>query len=136
MHKRLNFLLPLAALAALLIVNSSGAPWQSQTARADRTARLRERLQTKLNEFHAAGKFPGATAGFALADGAAFGLAVGLSDAAAKKKMTPNDLMLQGSVGKTYVAAVTLQLVHEKKIGLDDQIEKYLGQEAWFARLP
>jgi D-alanyl-D-alanine carboxypeptidase len=136
MNKRPNFLLPLAALTALLIVNISGAPWRSQTARADKPERLRERLQAKLNEFHAAGKFPGATAGFALADGASFGLAVGLSDTAGKKNMSPNDLLLQGSVGKTYVAAVTLQLVHEKKIGLDDKIEKYLGKEAWFARLP
>ena len=67
MYKRPNFFLPLAALAALLIVNISGASWQSQTGRADKTARLRERLQAKLNEFHAAGKFPGATAGVALA---------------------------------------------------------------------
>jgi len=126
MNKRLSFSLPQATLAALLMINISGAPWRSQTARTDKTARLRERLQAKLNEFHSAGKFPGATAGFALADGASFGLAVGLSDTAGKKNMTPNDLMLQGSVGKTYVAAVALQLVHEKKIGLDDRIEKYL----------
>jgi hypothetical protein len=71
------------------------------------------------NEFHAGGKLPGATAGFALADGASFGLAVGLSEIAAPKNMAPNDLTLQGSAGKTYVAAVTMRLVHEKKIGLD-----------------
>ncbi len=64
------------------------------------------------------------------------GWRVGLSDTAAKKPMTPNDLLLQGSVGKTYVSAVALQLVHEGKIGLDDKVEKYLGKEAWFARLP
>jgi D-alanyl-D-alanine carboxypeptidase len=39
-------------------------------------------------------------------------------------------------VGKTYVSAVALQLVHEKKIGLDDPISKYLGAEPWFKRLP
>ena len=97
MNKRPNFFLPLAALAALLIVNISGAPWQSQPARADKTARMLERLQAKFNEFHAAGKFPGATAGFALADGSSFGLAVGLSDVADKKNMTRNDLMLRGT---------------------------------------
>ena len=50
--------------------------------------------------------------------------------------MSPRDLMLQGSVGKTYVASVALQLVHEKRLALDDRIEKYLGKERWFARLP
>jgi D-alanyl-D-alanine carboxypeptidase len=50
--------------------------------------------------------------------------------------MTPGDLMLQGSVGKTYVAAVALQLVQEKKLELDEKIEKYLGGEKWFKRLP
>src|SRR5262249_60788087 len=80
--------------------------------------------------------FPVPTACLPAAQRAPFGLASGLSDTAGKKNMTPNDLMLQGSVGKTYVAAVALQLVHEKKIGLDDKIEKYLGKEAWFARLP
>src|ERR1041385_8437649 len=136
MNKRRNFLLLLATLSALLIANISGAAWQSQSTPTDKTVRLRARLQEKLNEFHAAGKFPGATAGFALADGTSFGLAVGLSDTAAKKPMTPGDLLLQGSVGKTYVSAVALQLVHEGKIGLDDTIEKYLGKEAWFAHLP
>jgi D-alanyl-D-alanine carboxypeptidase len=97
---------------------------------------LRERLQAKLNELHAQGKFPGATLGVVLADGTSMGLAVGLADVEAKTPMTPRDLMLQGSVGKTYVAAVALQLVQEKKLGLDDPIEKYLGAEKWFARLP
>lgn len=136
MNKRPNFLLLLTALSALLIANISGAAWQAPSARTDKTARLRQRLQEKFNEFHTAGKFPGATAGFALADGTSFGLAVGLSDTTANKPMTPTDLLLQGSVGKTYVSAVALQLVHEKKIGLDDKIEKYLGKEAWFAKLP
>ena len=72
----------------------------------------------------------------ALADGKSFGLAVGYSDREAKTPMKPSDLMLQGSVGKTYAAALAMQLVKEGKIGLDDKIEKYLGKEKWFARLP
>ena len=136
MNKRPNFLLPLAVGTALLIVNISGARgYPKRRARTKQRACVSGCNRSSMN-FHAAGKFPGATAGFALADGASFGLAVGLSDTAGKKNMSPNDLLLQGSVGKTYVAAVTLQLVHEKKIGLDDKIEKYLGKEAWFARLP
>jgi D-alanyl-D-alanine carboxypeptidase len=44
--------------------------------------------------------------------------------------------MLAGSVGKTSALAVALQLVKEGKINLDDKVEKYLGAEKWFARLP
>jgi D-alanyl-D-alanine carboxypeptidase len=100
------------------------------------TAALKQALQTKLDEWHKAGSFPGATLGVVLANGEAFGLAVGYSDRDAKTPMKPNDRMLAGSVGKTFAAATALQLVKEGKIGLDDKIEKYLGGESWFSRLP
>ena len=91
---------------------------------------LKKELQMKLDEWHKAGKFPGATLGVVLADGESFGLAVGYSDRDAKTPMKPNDRMLAGSVGKTFAAATAMQLVKEGKIGLDDKIEKYLGKEA------
>ncbi|HKX84869.1 MAG TPA: serine hydrolase domain-containing protein [Pyrinomonadaceae bacterium] len=97
---------------------------------------LKKELQQKLDEWHKAGKFPGATLGVALPSGESFGLAVGYSDRDAKILMRPNDRMLAGSVGKTFAAATALQLVKEGKIGLDDKIEKYLGTEPWFTRLP
>lgn len=97
---------------------------------------LRPKLQAKLDEWHKAGKFAGATLGVCLADGKCFGLATGYSDLEAKTPMKPNDLMLAGSVGKTFAAVVALQLVKEGKIGLADKIEKYLGKEVWFLRLP
>lgn len=100
------------------------------------TAILQGKLQTELNNLHAAGKFPGATLGVCLADGTCFGLAAGFSDRDAKTQMKPADLMLAGSVGKTYAAALAMQLVAEKKIDLDAKIEKYLGKETWFTRLP
>ena len=97
---------------------------------------LKKELQMKLDEWHKAGKFSGATLGVVLADGESFGLAVGYSDRDAKSPMKPDDRMLAGSVGKTFAAATALQLVKEGKINLDDKIEKYLGQESWFDRLP
>ena len=111
--------------------------WQ-QTAvpTRDTSERLKERLQKKFDSLHTAANFPGATAGFALANGTSFGIATGWSDRTAKVRMSPRDLMLQGSVGKTYVASVALQLVYQKKLALDDLIEKYLGREPWFAKLP
>jgi D-alanyl-D-alanine carboxypeptidase len=106
---------------------------QSQTAS---TTALKTALQLKLNEWHKAGNFPGATLGVVLANGESFGLAVGVSDRDAKTPMKPGDRMLAGSVGKTFAAATALQLIKEGKIGVDDRIEKYLGNESWFSRLP
>ncbi len=93
-------------------------------------------LQRKLDEWHKAGSFPGATLGVVLANGESFALAVGYSHRESKTPMKPNDRMLAGSVGKTFAAATALQLIKEGKIGLDDKIEKYLGREPWFSRLP
>lgn len=97
---------------------------------------LRKELQLKLDEWHNAGKFPGATLGVALPNGESFGLAVGFSDRDAKTPMKPDDRMLAGSTGKTFAAATALQLVKEGKIDLDAKVEKYLGTEQWFAQLP
>ena len=97
---------------------------------------IRTALQIKLNEWHKTGNFPGATFGVSLANGESFGLAVGYSNRDTKAPMKPDSRMLAGSVGKTFAAATALQLVKEGKINLDDKIEKYLGREPWFARLP
>lgn len=108
---------------------------QAQTSIKNKTA-LQTALQLKLDEWHKAGSFPGATLGVVLANGESFGLATGFSDREAKTPMMPTDLMLAGSVGKTFAAATALQLIKEGKLGLDDKIEKYLGREPWFSRLP
>src|SRR5688572_170914 len=100
------------------------------------TTELKTALQTKLDEWHKAGTFPGATFGVVLANGESFGLAVGVSERTSKTPMKPTDRMPAGSVGKTFAAATALQLIKEGRIGLDDKIEKYLGREPWFARLP
>ncbi|HKO99154.1 MAG TPA: serine hydrolase domain-containing protein [Pyrinomonadaceae bacterium] len=126
----------LLGLTLLLATSSLPCFAQAGPVPTQSNQSLQQELQQKLNEFHAAGKFPGATAGFALQDGTSFGLAFGLSSIEPKVAMTPDHLLIQGSVGKTYVAAVALQLVQEKKLGLDDKIEKYLGGLKWFSRLP
>ncbi|MDQ3180769.1 MAG: beta-lactamase family protein, partial [Acidobacteriota bacterium] len=119
----------LLILFLILIVN---APIFAQIS----DEKLKRNLQAKLDEFHKNGKFAGATLGVCLADGNCFGLATGFSNLETKTPMKPLDLMLAGSVGKTYAAAVALQLVKESKINLDDKIEKYLRRETWFSRLP
>jgi D-alanyl-D-alanine carboxypeptidase len=134
MHKHLARICVVCCISACL--NTAALSQAALQPHALAAAQLKQKLQQKLDEWHAAGKFPGATLGVILADGTNFGLATGLSDLTLKKPMTPRDRLLQGSVGKTYVAAVALQLVQEGKLGLDDKIERYLGQEPWFTRLP
>ncbi len=114
---------------------STGTIRSQRTTVAD-AASIKRALQLKLDEWHKAGSFPGATLGVVLANGESFGLAVGLSDREMKTPMKPKDRMLAGSVGKTFAAATALQLIKEGKIGLDERIEKYLGREPWFSRLP
>lgn len=121
----------------LLVVIASGTfSAAGQGAAVSRTADLTKEIQLKLDEWHKAGKFPGATVGVVLANGEVLSFAVGYSDSAAKTPMRTTDRMLAGSTGKTFAAATALQLVKEGKIGLDDKVEKYLGSEVWFSRLP
>jgi CubicO group peptidase (beta-lactamase class C family) len=108
---------------------------RSQTTTVSNTAQLKQALQLKLDEWHKAGSFPGATLDVLLATGEALGLAVGFSDREMKTPMKPRDRMLGGSVGKTFTAATALQLVKEGKIGLEDRIEQHLGRELRVSRL-
>jgi D-alanyl-D-alanine carboxypeptidase len=98
-------------------------------------AAVQKQLQAKFEELHKAGNFPGGTAGFVLADGTAFSIAVGVSDRTAGTPMKTTDRLLLGSVGKTYVSAVALQMIHEGKFALEDTLEKFFGKEPWFPRL-
>ena len=140
-------LAPLAvvALVAGLVALPAASPAQAapasapasaaRTAPAD-TAALRLRLQRVLDSAHAAGGFPGATAGVVLADGTVLAVATGLSDTTRRERMRPDHRLLAGSVGKTLAAAVALQLVQEGTLDLDAKVSRYLGGEPWFARLP
>jgi D-alanyl-D-alanine carboxypeptidase len=130
--------LPILGCASAVSQSSGASPSASTTVAPSYTpaqAATRARLQSVLDSIHAAGRFPGVTAGVVLGDGTSFGLASGFADTAARIPMTPAARLLQGSVGKTYVAAVALQLVHEGKLRLDEKVATYLGNEPWYARL-
>ena len=75
---------------------------------ASNTASLKNALQLRLDQWHKAGSFPGATLGVVLANGESFGLAVGVSDHKTGTAMTPTARMPAGSVGKTFAAATAL----------------------------
>jgi len=125
------------AVALLLPVSPSARPpvVAAQTP-ATASAPIEVRLQAKLDSLYARGHFPGATLGVVFADGRTLALAVGMADTSRREPMRPTSLMPQGSVGKTYVAAVALQLIDEGKLVLDVPVSRYLGNEAWWKRMP
>ena len=92
--------------------------------------------QSYLDTWRAASGVPGVTVGIVTKDGTVKGFASGESDTATHRKMQPTDLMLAGSTGKTFFAAVAVQLIESGKLDLDAHISQYLGTRPWFSRLP
>ena len=131
-------------LLVLFFVHALPLSIKAQTAKVsgqpkaddEKLARILSNIQTKLDESRASLKFPGATVGFVLPDGRAGSVSTGFADLETKRPLKPSDRLLAGSIGKTFVAAVTLQLVEEGKLKLDEKIERWLGQESWFEKLP
>ena len=93
-------------------------------------------VQSNLDTWRAASGVPGVTVGIVTRDGTVTGFASGESDTATHRKMQPTDLMLAGSTGKTFFAAVAVQLIESGKLDLDAHISQYLGTRPWFSRLP
>jgi D-alanyl-D-alanine carboxypeptidase len=104
----------------------------SQSAPAPRPADL----QAALDEWRGSVSAPGASLGVVRRDGTAFGLVSGVADRAARTPLQVTDLMLAGSTGKTFFAAVALQLIEQGRLDLDAKISRYVGTKPWFATLP
>ena len=140
MHHRPSNLRPLTLALALALSTGCAAPppgtAPAATASRDDLAPLRARLQRMLDSVRVARGFTGATLGVALADGRTLALATGMADTARKIPLTPQSMLLSGSIGKTYVVAVVLQLVAEGRLDLDAPVARYLGDLPWYSRLP
>jgi D-alanyl-D-alanine carboxypeptidase len=93
-------------------------------------------LQFKLNELYASIPIPGVTASVVLPNGKAIEVAAGFANAERTVPLQPGDHMLSGSIGKTYVSAVLLELVSENRARLDDKLQTFLGSKPWYLRLP
>lgn len=76
----------------------------------------------------------GVSAAFVLPDGAVGAVTLGVD--AAKAPLTAASKLMSGSIGKTYCAAVALQLVHEQKLALDGKVQDVLGSRPWYAKVP
>lgn len=97
---------------------------------------LNQKLKAELNLLRSQYGFPGATFAYVLQNGREDAVAVGLHDIETQKPMTPHSRMLAASIGKSFVAALVLQLAEEKRLNLEDPISKWLGDRPWFLRVP
>lgn len=79
---------------------------------------------------------PGMTAAVAYADGRVIEVAAGWANKEKAIKMKVGDRILAGSIGKTWVAALALKMVEEKKLDLDESVSAYLKDAAWYPRIP
>ncbi len=119
--------------SSMLLFSACGfSPSEPEPQNPPDTATL---FQQALDRLQATHQFPGATAAYILPDGSTAVFATGLADKEQNIPMRPESRMLAGSIGKSFVAAVALNLVQEGKLDLDDKIEKWLGEEPWFPRL-
>lgn len=115
-------------LAALLCC--AALPAQDPKDGSPLAEALRAHLLARQQRLH----FPGACAAAVLPDGTTVAVAIGTD--AAEVPLTLQSKLMSGSIGKTYCAAVALQLVHERKLALDGRVQEVLGGAAWYARIP
>ncbi|MCX6579946.1 MAG: serine hydrolase [Candidatus Aminicenantes bacterium] len=98
--------------------------------------KLRQELQEQLNRLVKETAFPGATLAVVMPNGDSIDIAAGYSDLESRSEMKSGGRIFSGSIGKTFVAAVVLQLAEEKKLSLDDKVELYFKHCRWFSRVP
>jgi D-alanyl-D-alanine carboxypeptidase len=131
-----------SAVSTLLEAYAAGEEFDAVWERLQRDGRAREqaaaeRVRAVYEERRAQQGFPGLLVGWSGADGRRGGVVVvGVRERGGDDPLRPEDRMLWGSVGKTFVAAVVLQLAAEGALGLDDPLARHLGELAGYARLP
>jgi D-alanyl-D-alanine carboxypeptidase len=119
----------------LAMVVAAGALALPASLQQRAEAPVATRLQTELDRWRAESGVPGATVGVVLGDGTSLGLASGVSDRGRATPIKPTDLMLAGSTGKTFFAAVAVQMIESRQLDLDAPISRYLGDRPWLARI-
>lgn len=95
-----------------------------------------ERLQYKLDSLRTAGNFPGLSISIIDKDDQVKNFVSGYSDVEKQLPLKTMHLLMQGSVGKTYVSAIAIMLINEGKLNLEEKVSYYLDKENWYARIP
>lgn len=94
-----------------------------------------DKLQTLIDSLRVTGNFPGLSVAIESENGN-WAFVSGYNDIEKASKLHVTDKFLQGSVGKTYVAAIAMQLVENKQLSLDSKVSDYLGDYPWYNQVP
>ena len=105
--------------------------WSSAQTKTDTQARLDE-FVAKLVADH---EIPGASLAIVLSDGKTLTAVAGVAERGQAKRLTAEDRMMSGSIGKTYFSALALKMILAGQLSLDHKVSRYLGQEPWFGRI-
>jgi D-alanyl-D-alanine carboxypeptidase len=105
-------------------------------AQAAPGAPQRVRLQAVVDQWRTANNVPGVSVGIVQRSEDVLAIVSGLADRGSARPLAPSDLLMAGSTGKTFFAAVALQLIEAGRLDLNAPISKYLGTKPWFSRLP
>jgi D-alanyl-D-alanine carboxypeptidase len=93
-------------------------------------------LDAALEQLRREHLMPGITAAVVYPDGRLIAAAAGSTVGADARALTPDDRMLTGSIGKTFVAALMLDVCLQRGLSLDTPVSRWFAGEPWFARLP
>ncbi|MCA8952516.1 MAG: beta-lactamase family protein [Planctomycetes bacterium] len=117
-----------ALLPSLLVLTPVLAPLPAQIAP------LEQRIRAHLEAARQQRGFPGVSVACMLPDGEAVAVAVGVDGDGVP--LTTKSRLMSGSIGKTYCAAIVLQLAGAGDLELDGQVEALLGANEWYGRVP
>jgi len=93
-------------------------------------------IQGQLDQMITEEHYPGISLGLINKDGEVHSMVSGWADRELAIPMTSDNKLLGGSTGKTFVAAILMQLMEENKISKENYISKWLGDDDWFSQLP
>ncbi|MDJ0384623.1 serine hydrolase domain-containing protein [Streptomyces sp. G-G2] len=112
--------------ASVAAVASATDPPVPPGAVRELTPAVAQQLDEAVRKAMREASVPGATVGVWTPDKGQYVKSFGVADKATGQKMTPDLYMRIGSETKTFTVTALLQLVDQKKVGLDDPIGKYV----------
>lgn len=119
------------AVCTLALTLSAQVPAPQQSSGS-----LQQRLEQLVTQWQPTSGAPGVSLGLVTRDGAVYSATAGVANRTTQTPVKTDDLMLAGSTGKTFFAALAVQLIEAGTLGLDEKISTYLGKRPWFPRLP
>jgi D-alanyl-D-alanine carboxypeptidase len=123
--RRLVFILVALLIATALACSSCGTQESEPESAFSLSPELRQELERILDDVMAENGIPGAVIGVWVPGEGSWVEAKGLADVDAEQAMDIADKVRIGSITKTFLATVILQLVDEGRVSLDDPLQDY-----------